>query len=58
MCAAILYLNFTGSDDPTPTPIPAELNSNYSGEKPVIQVPTDKDTSGMTVDQNGNVIGQ
>lgn len=58
MCAAILYLNFTGGDGPTPTPIPAELNSNSSDEKPVILVPTDKDTSGMTVDQNGNVIGQ
>lgn len=59
ICAAVLYLSFTGSDDPKATPIPAELNTNNSsGEKPVILVPTDKDNSNVVLDQNGNVVGQ
>ena len=59
ICAAVLYLSFTGSDSPKATPIPAELNTNnISGEKPVILVPTDKDNSNVVLDQNGNVVGQ
>lgn len=59
ICTAILYLSFTGSDTPKVSPVPSELNSNSSsGEKPVILVPTDKDTSNIVKDQNGNVIGQ
>ena len=59
LCTAVLYIGFTSSSDSKSIPVPTNLKTGTSNEKPVIIVPSQNDAGNQpTLDQNGNPIGQ